>query len=623
MQNFLNDAVLWCSSKANLLDTQRIFSLTVYIKDKTIRNSFLQIKEENSTSFALVPMNSNILFSLQGDFLTLSFINYNQSTILFSFSNPIELEMLISHLSKTASLENQQVDQFSQENSNFLKLLNNEKAQVLQKSFDVSSTILMPLSTNPQAKSVWKDNILENNTQFYLDKKEIRFSFLTWNVAGHRPKEDVLTDIVRCFKVPIAPSDIIIIAFQEIDMGVKSIVTGNSNLSDKWTDIVTVAQKLFGETQFDLIANDSCGSVYCAALARKELSPKPYVSEIQQIKLGAGGIFANKAAILVPIQLGQAKIMAVACHLAPHEPNMEERNEQWRLIAKTVGDDVDFFSMMGDLNYRLTLDYDSVVEKATSDKVDELFDWDQLKNSQKKCKILEQFKEAEIRFRPTYKYDKNCDVYDTSPKHRTPSYTDRILIRTGKPRLKIGCKDSLEFETDTSLAMVDKNHVFKIDFFLPNPQSREFNFPEPPKCICYRSLKCTFSDHRPVHAAYKYVIPVINESRFNLLKDIITAKFEEINENSVPKAHIEPETINYNGQQSMTINIVNDSPVWANWSMRNPPDGIHILPVSGRLYAFQSQTLNITFDTENINCKSIVFDIKGGNQPVLNFVTEQ
>ena len=622
MQNFLNDAVLWCSAKANLLDTPRNFTLNVYIKEKSISNSFLQIKEETTPNFALVPMNSNIIFSLQGDILTLSFVQYNQITFLLSFSSSSELEMLVSHLSKTTSLENQQTDQFVQENTNFLKLLNNEKAQIPKKSFSISSTILMPLSTNQQAKAIWQENIIKNNAQFYLDKKEIRFSFLTWNVAGHRPKEDVLTDIVRCFKVPIAPSDIIIIAFQEIDMGMKSVVTGNSNLSDKWTEIVTIAQKLFEETQFDLIANESCGSVYCAALARKELQPKPVVSEIQQIKLGAGGIFANKAAILVPIKLGEAKIMAVACHLAPHEPNMEERNEQWRLIARTVGDDVDFFSMMGDLNYRLTLDYDSVVERATSDKVDELFEWDQLKNSQKKCKILEKFKEAEIRFRPTYKFDKNCDVYDTSPKHRTPSYTDRILIRTGLPRLEIGCKDYLEFETDSSLALVDKNHTFKVDFFLPNSQKKELNFPQPPQCICYRSLKCTFSDHRPVHAAYKYTIPVINETRLNLLKDIIEAKYEEITNNSVPKAHIEPASIHYMNQKSMTINIVNDSPVWANWSLRTPPKGIHILPVSGRLYAFDTQVLNITFDAETYKNDSIFFDIQGGSQCTLNFISD-
>ena len=42
------------------------------------------------------------------------------------------------------------------------------------------------------------------------------------------------------------------------------------------------------------------------------------------------------------------------------------------------------------------------------------------------------FKEGEIEFPPTYKFDKNRDTYDTSTKLRIPSWTDRILWKTRK-----------------------------------------------------------------------------------------------------------------------------------------------------------------------------------------------
>lgn len=41
--------------------------------------------------------------------------------------------------------------------------------------------------------------------------------------------------------------------------------------------------------------------------------------------------------------------------------------------------------------------------------------------------MLNRFMEGPINFPPTFKYDKNCNVYDTSKKMRVPSYTDRIL----------------------------------------------------------------------------------------------------------------------------------------------------------------------------------------------------
>ncbi len=42
---------------------------------------------------------------------------------------------------------------------------------------------------------------------------------------------------------------------------------------------------------------------------------------------------------------------------------------------------------------------------------------------------LYQFNEGKISFKPTFKFDKRSDSYDTSDKQRVPAFCDRILYR--------------------------------------------------------------------------------------------------------------------------------------------------------------------------------------------------
>jgi len=43
--------------------------------------------------------------------------------------------------------------------------------------------------------------------------------------------------------------------------------------------------------------------------------------------------------------------------------------------------------------------------------------------------LTARLKEGKLNFKPTFKYDDDCDVYDTSKKLRVPSWTDRILYK--------------------------------------------------------------------------------------------------------------------------------------------------------------------------------------------------
>jgi len=90
---------------------------------------------------------------------------------------------------------------------------------------------------------------------------------------------------------------------------------------------------------------------------------------------------------------------------------------------------------LGDLNYRINLPRKSVDELLAAGTMDsrlELLAEDQLKIELSKGSVFHGFEEGPLMFFPTYKYDKDSSVYDTSKKQRVPSWTDRILHKSAK-----------------------------------------------------------------------------------------------------------------------------------------------------------------------------------------------
>lgn len=96
---------------------------------------------------------------------------------------------------------------------------------------------------------------------------------------------------------------------------------------------------------------------------------------------------------------------------------------------------------------------------------EELMKYDEFKSAQKESKILSHYKEGQLTFDPTYKYNTHSNDYDTSGKGRTPSWCDRIL-----------------YEADSHLTQV-----------------------------CYGRSEIKLSDHRPVYGLFEAKVRRINE----------------------------------------------------------------------------------------------------------------
>ncbi|XP_031695751.1 inositol polyphosphate 5-phosphatase K-like isoform X2 [Anarrhichthys ocellatus] len=127
------------------------------------------------------------------------------------------------------------------------------------------------------------------------------------------------------------------------------------------------------------------------------------------------------------------------CHLAAHMNYASERVDEFEYImdAQTFDRqkapriiDHRLVFWFGDLNFRIEDHGMHFVRSCISDQTYNLL-WskDQLTMMKKKERILQEFEEGPLDFPPTYKFDRNSDIYDSSGKKRKPAWTDRILWR--------------------------------------------------------------------------------------------------------------------------------------------------------------------------------------------------
>lgn len=96
-------------------------------------------------------------------------------------------------------------------------------------------------------------------------------------------------------------------------------------------------------------------------------------------------------------------------------------------------DDFDVIVWSGDLNYRVDASRAAADEALVNKDLGSLRALDQLTTAQTQGYVFVGFHEGLLDFPPTYKFDavddasNNVDVYDSGPKQRVPSWTDRIL----------------------------------------------------------------------------------------------------------------------------------------------------------------------------------------------------
>ncbi|CAF1106784.1 unnamed protein product [Rotaria sordida] len=311
------------------------------------------------------------------------------------------------------------------------------------------------------------------NRRNYVNKDKIRISIGTWNINGDKNPaleheypaildawmldgpENLPSKRRKANTIPTlgystndyvkSMPDILAIGFQEIcDLTASNIVSKSSSNANRWVNNVrNHFKRTDPNNEYILLGMDQLVGVCLAIFIRRGLAPYVKNIGIDTVKTGMGGAIGNKGCVAIRLVLHSTSICFICAHFTAGQNEYNERNKDYRSImeklsfqppSRALWHDHIFF--LGDFNYRLTSSRAQVEHFIQNQTYLELLEYDQLKKERTDGKVFREFNEGPINFPPTYKYDIGSDVYDTSEKARTPSYTDRILWRSTSPNVQ-------------------------------------------------------------------------------------------------------------------------------------------------------------------------------------------
>nr|XP_050847948.1 inositol polyphosphate 5-phosphatase K-like isoform X1 [Vespula vulgaris] len=263
----------------------------------------------------------------------------------------------------------------------------------------------------------------------------LRIYFVTWNVATKYPVQDLHQLLnVTCGNLKSLP-DIYFIGLQEVKAQPQNMVLDIFFQEDPWTksfrevlkdyDYVKIrSQRLQG-----LVLNMFC--------LRKHITHLRLV-EAQYTRTGFGGMWGNKGAVSIRLNIYGVSICVVNTHLTPHDHLLTDRIADYNTILREHSFSApdtsnilfhDYVFWIGDLNFRLhgedltAIDIDLLVKK---NQLNLLLERDQLKLVMRNGDAFAELNENVIEFPPTYKFEFASQEFDLK---RRPSWTDRILYK--------------------------------------------------------------------------------------------------------------------------------------------------------------------------------------------------
>ncbi|WFD20018.1 hypothetical protein MCAP1_002262 [Malassezia caprae] len=363
----------------------------------------------------------------------------------------------------------------------------------------------------------WMHNEVSQRADTYSRYHTLKVLTTTYNLGAASPSDifgmvdnmDLFQRILRSScstsaEGHVTAPDVIVFAFQElIDLEDKRLTAKRlllgSNKTKKvpktaeerdrlpssyqaWLDKLVSYVRLVmpPESPFVVLSAESMLGLFTIVFVKSELQPRIRQVDSYMVKTGLGGRYGNKGAVVTRFIVDDSSFCFLNCHLAAGQRNVRQRNTDIADILQSSipgelqaydpsfafgGDgsmvlDHEICLVAGDLNYRLDMRRELVIQLIEQQRYADLVGVDQLLQQMQENPHfrLRSFQEAPIHFAPTYKFNRLTNDFDTSEKARIPAYCDRILYRGHLPNVV--------------------------------------------QCTSYKRWDATLSDHRPVSATF-------------------------------------------------------------------------------------------------------------------------
>ena len=285
------------------------------------------------------------------------------------------------------------------------------------------------------------------------------------------------------------------------------IVMGTQEANSERFEFEVTLQQTLGPSHI-LLHSAALGTLHLVVFIRRDLIWFCSLPEDDSFSVRPGTAFRTKGAVAISFYLFGTSFLFVTSHLTAHQAKVKERVQDIKRIINSldlprnvvlrhknqdVTQNFDCVYWCGDLNFRLAEPREKLLKwiETTQFPLPEhlphgYMHTDQLKNVLADGAAFKGFKEANILFPPTYKYDVGTQQFDTSSKQRAPAYTDRILYK---------------YRTSSSVL---RRGSLLISGGTPPPH--------PIECLAYDSVpSIVTSDHKPVWALFRnYIRPGVD-----------------------------------------------------------------------------------------------------------------